>query len=327
MPRHIMPAVAAGAAVTLALLAAGGARATDTLSWSFAATTVYFCNFGQCGSQPLLVAGHSDSSGKDFNATAFTQTIHGTGAGAADPGPSGLLADLHAFALAAGPAQTPGQANITQTFVEGVQVYKWTGPAYDLDPEIFTASIDFNASLAPGTASGISAGFAILDSSVLASNSAATPWFNFQTGPGGGITGAFQADCSTPGAVGIANSGVDHRTDTPGPHPTPTTFTETIGAKACGGRLHLETGDEFVLWSKLFVGRSAPGVLDATHTFHVGLIDLPADTVRLLGSSLDLQPYSYSPTPEPAAWVLMILGFGGVGAAARRRRGGAVLAA
>ena len=33
------------------------------------------------------------------------------------------------------------------------------------------------------------------------------------------------------------------------------------------------------------------------------------------------------PIPEPAAWMLMILGFGGVGAAARRRRGQALQAA
>jgi hypothetical protein len=318
-------AAAVGAAVTLALLAANGARAADALSWSFAASNVYFCNFNQCGNQPLQLAGHSDSSGANFNATALTLTPHGNAGGAADPGPNGLLADLHAFALANGPAQTPGQANFALTFVEGVQVYKWTGAAYDLDPEIFTASMDFNATYAPAGPSGITAGFAILDSSVLASNSAATPWFNFGTGAGGGINSAFQADCNTPGAVAIANQGLDRRTDTPGPHSTPTTFTDAIGATACNGRLHLETGDEFVLWSKLFVDRSAPGILDASHTFHVGLIDLPSDTVQMLASNLELQPYSYSPTPEPAAWAMMILGFGGVGAAARRRRTAAIL--
>ncbi len=307
-----------GAVASLGMIAAGGARAAETLSWSFAATTVAFCNFGECGVQPAAIAGRNESSGSDFNASAATLTFRGNAAAWADPGESGLLADLHAVAFTQGPGVTPGQGNFALAAVQGVQVYKWTGPAFDLDPEIFSASIDFLASFAPPGPSGLVAGFAILDSSVLASNSAATPWFNFGRGPNGAVNSAFQADCSTPGAIGIANAGRDQRTSlSPS---TPGLFTNSIGATACNGSLHLEAGDEFVLWSKLYVNRSAPGLLDASHTFSVGLIDLPQSTLEVLAGSLELQTYNYSPAPEPGAWALMILGFGGIGAAARRRR-------
>src|SRR3954471_13445812 len=112
MRHHTISGGVAAAAVALAMLSAGAARAADTLSWSFASSTVDFCNFGHCGVDPLLVAGHSDSAGSDFNASAVSLTPHGNAAAWADPGPSGLLADLHAVAVAFGPAITPGQFNI-----------------------------------------------------------------------------------------------------------------------------------------------------------------------------------------------------------------------
>jgi hypothetical protein len=307
--RHTMRAASA-AACAMALAGAGSARAADTLSWSFAGATVGFCNFTQCGTQPLQIAGHQDGSGSDFNASALTLTPHGNAAAWAAPGAAGLLPDLHAIAVAFGPNQTPGQANISWAVVEAVQVYQWTGGAYDLDPTMFVGSVDYSASNVPGPASGIIAGFAILDSSILAANSLGNPWFNFGMS-GSALTGAFQGDCSTPGAVGIADGGYDHMKGNQ---------SYSIGATACNGLLHLNSGDEFVLWSKMYVNENAPGVLDASHTFHIGLDpNVPPSTAQTLVSNVQLQSYSYS-VPEPAAWALMLLGFGGVGAALRRRR-------
>ncbi len=301
---------AASAVAAFAVLSAGAANAAQTLSWSFSGSTVAFCNFGQCGVQPAQIAGHVDKSGSDFNAgTVVIGDPRGRAGSAAEPGAGGLLPDLHALAFTTN--QTPGQANLAWTFVEGVQVFKWTGGSFDLDPSIFEGSIDYSASnVAPG-ASGMVAGFAILDSSVLDDNSAGNPWFNFQTNAGGGITGAFQGNCDTPGAVGIANSGQVNGKGN---------VVVNIGAAACNGSLHLETGDEFVLWSKMYVYQFAPGIMDASHTFHVTLADdVPPETVQTLARNVVLESYSYA-VPEPATWALMILGFGGVGAALRGRR-------
>ncbi|MBS0334413.1 MAG: hypothetical protein JSS35_16720 [Proteobacteria bacterium] len=318
MRRDINLAAAAGA---LVLLGAGAANAADTLSWSASASTVAYCNFTQCGAQPVLVAGHDDVAGSDFNASTLTQTSHGVASAWADPGASGLLADLHAIAVAYGPAQTPGQANFAVAVVQGVQVYQWTGGSFDLDPTMFLGTIDYHADYAPAGPSGILAGFAILDGSVLASNDLATPWYNFGLNGAGGVTSAFQGDCSTPGAVGIASTGLDRVTSAPGVGRNTETLGLSVGATACNGKLHLENGDEFVLWSKLFIDRSAPGVIDATHTFSVNLDpNTPQDTVQTLASSIELQSYSYTPAPEPRAWALISLGFGGLGAALRRGR-------
>jgi hypothetical protein len=321
MRRQILLATAVMAAAT-ALVGVRAAEAADTLSWSSASVTSAFCNFTQCGVQPALVAGHNDSSGVDFNASALVTTSHGTAAAWADPGSSGLLADLHAITVAYGPMQTPGQANISVAMVQGAQVYQWTGGSFDLDPNMFVGSIDFHADYAPGGASGLLAGFAILDASVLTDPSLAASWYNFGLNAGGGINSAFQGDCSTPGAVGIATTtGFDLQTSAPGVNRNTETLGLTLGATACNGKLHLETGSEFVLWSKLFIDRNAPGVLDASNTFHVEINpDAPADVVRTLASSVQLESHDFTPTPEPATWALMILGFGAVGAAMRRDR-------
>lgn len=301
---------ATAAFIAFATFGAGTARAVDTLSWSFAASTVDFCNFGSCGIEPLLVAGHSDSSGTNFNAAAVSLTPHGNAVAWADPGDSGLLADLHAVAVAFGPLQTPGQFNIAFAAVEGVQVYQWTGGSFDLDPTDFIGSMDYHADNAAAGPSGIVAGFAILDGSVLGDNSLATPWFNFGLNAGGFVADAFQGDCATPGAVGIANTGFDRRVGT---------NTLTIGATACHGKLHLEAGDEFVLWSKLFVDRSSPGAIDASHTFHVEFDPATsAETIQTFASSIAQQDYAYA-VPETATWMTMILGFCGIGTALRSR--------
>ncbi|MBS0364044.1 MAG: hypothetical protein JSR98_21940, partial [Proteobacteria bacterium] len=92
MRRQVLRAAAVGAAA-VTLLGAGAASAADTLSWSTASATTYFCNFTDCGVQPLLVAGHSDSAGTDFNASALVNSPHGTAFAAADAGSTGLLAD------------------------------------------------------------------------------------------------------------------------------------------------------------------------------------------------------------------------------------------
>jgi MYXO-CTERM domain-containing protein len=334
MQRHTKLAAMAGAAIALAAFGAGAARAADTLSWSSANSNVYFCNNTACGNSPLLVAGHDDNSGFNFNASTVVSNSHGIADAWAQPAANGLLPELHAFVMAAGPVQTPGQFNIATASVQGVQVFQWNGPAIDIDPTMFVGSFDYHADYAPAGPSGILAGFAILDASVLSSDAAAMPWYNFGSSANGPT--AFQGDCSTPGAVAVGSGGLDRITSAPGTgHPD--LLGSSINATVCQSSLHLNTGDEFVLWSKLFVDRSAPGVLDASHTFSldIDLNKLPTEDgpngptqldVQTLAGGLTLEAYDFSPTPEPDAWALMILGFGGIGAAIRRRRQ-AVLAA
>jgi hypothetical protein len=308
MQHHTLFAAAASAMI---LVSAGAAQAGDTLSWSTSGTTVSFCNFAQCGQSPLLVAGHNDVAGANLNASTFTTNTHGIAGSSTEPGDGGLLPNLHAFALANGPAQTPGQFNVSIAGVQGVQVYKWTGAAFDLDPTMFQASIDYTANGANNGSSGVMAGFAILDASVLSSNAAALPWYNYAS-TGSQLTGAFQGGCGTPGAVAVASNGFDRRLGTQN---------DVFGPTACQNSLHLETGDEFVLWAKMLVIESGPGAFDASHTFGVHLAPtVSQETTNLLVASAQLQTYDFNPVPEPASWALMIIGFGAVGSMIRRRK-------
>ena len=285
-----------------------GAAHGQTLSWSQAGATISNCFVSNCANTTSLDA-HAQSGGANTNASVFVQSPNrGDVAAWATPGDSGLLPDLHAIAVTF-PAGS-GDINLGFAAVQAVQVFKWTGAAFDIDPSDFVGSLDYSASIVPDAASGVIAGFAILDASVIADHSLADPFYDFGTS-GNALVDAFRGDCSSPGAVAIADGGYDHAKGSQ---------SYTLGATACHGVLHVNTGDQFVLWAKMFINEYAPGTFDASHTFHIGLDpDLDPQTVQTLASSVEVQSFDYA-VPEPAAWVLMILGLGGAGAGLRRHR-------
>ncbi|HET6971707.1 MAG TPA: PEPxxWA-CTERM sorting domain-containing protein [Phenylobacterium sp.] len=106
--------------------------------------------------------------------------------------------------------------------------------------------------------------------------------------------------------------------------------TQSIGlTSACGGgAILLNPGDSFVVIATLQALSNRGGFVDATHTFAVQfdgahtLIhndDGPDDTP--VGADFFAQNFAVgAAVPEPAAWALMIAGFGLTGATLRRRR-------
>lgn len=83
-----------------------------------------------------------------------------------------------------------------------------------------------------------------------------------------------------------------------------------------GGAITLHSGDAFVVAGIMQFPVNRGGWIDATHTFTVHLDpSLGEETVQTLTSSL-----SYVAAPEPATWASMMLGFGMIGTAVRRRK-------
>jgi len=308
-----MAALAAGAAMAV-MAAASGAQATGPVtSWSYAESHVGFCQFNPEGCTPAHVSTTNSvtDQGHDYNALAdANNATHGRALGWVSN--DGLLPDLHAFALAQNgiPAH---QGNFAVTLVEAAQAFTWNGPAIDLHADDLQATIHYIGNNNGTPANSIIAGFALLDSSVISDPSLGAAWFDL--GHGGSSlapTSAFSATCSTPGAVGIADSGASHLS---GEH------SSTLGATDCGdGLLHLESGDQFVIWEKLWVDQGSPGAIDATHTFSLSFADdVPPETQQLVASNLSVASFRPS-IPEPGTWALMIVGFGAAGSALRRRR-------
>ncbi len=122
-------------------------------------------------------------------------------------------------------------------------------------------------------------------------------------------------DCE---AGAIAAGGYQSLGDTAGVH------TATIGlSQACaGGGITLNPGDAFVVVATLQAISNRGGFIDAMHTFSV---QLDPDHTFYTGTDRLVDPAFLTASingavPEPSTWGLMLLGFGGVGAALRSRR-------
>jgi hypothetical protein len=93
-------------------------------------------------------------------------------------------------------------------------------------------------------------------------------------------------------------------------------------ATACdGGAITINPGDQFVLVATLQSISNRGGFIDAMNTFVVQYDEentVFTDTGEKVGLP-GLQATVNGGIPEPGTWALMILGFGGVGAALRRR--------
>lgn len=84
------------------------------------------------------------------------------------------------------------------------------------------------------------------------------------------------------------------------------------------GLIRLNPGDEFVVAGSMQLIANRGGWIDASQTFTVALDPtLGAATIAALQSGLS--PASLAAVPEPASWAMMMLGFGAMGAALRRR--------
>ncbi len=304
-----MAALAASAAMAVMAAASSAQAAGPVTSWSYAESHIGYCQFNPEGCTPAHVfqTNSVTDQGRDYNALAdANNTARGRALGWVSN--DSLLPDLHAFALT---KTATGQGNFAVTLVEAAQAFTWNGPTLDLHADDLQATIHYIGNNNGSPANSIIAGFALLDASVIADPSLGAAWFDLGHGASGPPTGAFNATCATPGAIGIANGGAQH---TSGEH------SSTLGATDCGdGLLHLETGTQFVIWEKLWVDENSPGALDATHTFSLSFAsDVPPATQQLVASNLSVASFRPS-IPEPGTWALMILGFGATGAALRRR--------
>lgn len=122
-------------------------------------------------------------------------------------------------------------------------------------------------------------------------------------------------DCE---AGALAAGGYNSLGDAPGTHQA------TIGlSQACdGSALTLHTGDRFVIVATLQAISNRGGFIDAMNTFSVELDEehtYLTGTTDLVDPAL-LRASLNGAVPEPSAWAMLVLGFGALGAALRRRR-------
>ena len=91
-----------------------------------------------------------------------------------------------------------------------------------------------------------------------------------------------------------------------------------------GGAIVLNPGDSFVVMASVQAISNRNGFVDAMHTFTVQYDDMntvDAVTHQSVGAGfLARNVTDGAAVPEPASWALMLLGFGGLGAALRTQR-------
>lgn len=100
--------------------------------------------------------------------------------------------------------------------------------------------------------------------------------------------------------------------------------TVSLSQSCSGGAIRLNPGDSFVVIASLQAISNRGGFLDAAHTFRVQYDEANtfiAGTQQVVEQGfLSANVSEGAAVPEPAAWALMIGGFGVAGAALRRRR-------
>lgn len=94
--------------------------------------------------------------------------------------------------------------------------------------------------------------------------------------------------------------------------------TSSFATAGCGGApLMMNPGDTFLVAGLMQFPVNRGGSIDATHTFRVNIDPaLPEASRTALSQNLAVVPAA---VPEPASWALMLLGFGAMGVAMRRR--------
>jgi hypothetical protein len=122
----------------------------------------------------------------------------------------------------------------------------------------------------------------------------------------------FNSQCGDAGVLSAASMSLSTAAAGPG------NGSLSMGAACSGGALTLTPGAQFIVAMLLQTPSNRGGFFDATHTVTLGLSqDLPPDVRDSLNQSL-VSGLSAA-VPEPATWAMMILGFGIIGGALRRR--------
>ena len=301
----------AAAAAGMVAVTAGAAHSAEPLSWSFSSTGVGYCNSatfacqtGPGGSLTFVSQGLQYDLGINASSSASDPT-YGLAHSSAAPG-DGLIAlpELHADVTGGHGA---GDYSWNYAQAQGVQGFTWTGDATDLNVSAFQATLEFTIGGAQGYGEA-GAAFAILSSAV-EDRAVGDLWY-----PADGNAYGFLAGCGTAGAIAVGETGAITGL---GAHSV--TVMPTCGQST----FHVETGDNFYLWARLSTFHLNDGFTDASNTFSVNLSpDLSPETVQFLAANLvPTGPLDLGTSvPEPNAWALMVLGFGGLGAALRRRR-------
>ncbi len=319
----------ASGAIVAAVLAAGSARAADPLGWSFAYGEIKTCAFGPtvCPGGPTKITSTSDFDA-NHNASillgpadyaAITPHDYGTVAASAAPGSGGLipLPELKSYTsgtvVAADSAYSWNFAS-----AQGVEAFKnISSSALEIPIDAFVGSVDYNYSGGIKFNALVSASLALLGPELLGDDTLGNAWWKYSSTPG--FTGQFAADCSTGGAIALANpmqTFID-----PGSGSIGVTPSSCLAGGA--DSYSLAPGDTIFLWARLSTFQAASGVIDASHTFKVDFNPTLDSTIRdtLVKDLVVVATGSISTgAPEPGLWALMLTGVFAVGARLRRRR-------
>jgi len=327
----------AGVAFGGVLLAASSAGAAE-LSWSFATASVSECAVGVCGTPgaPTVLRQETFSGANtDINASVYasdyspsiTPYNYGMAFSSAEGGEGDLsLPQLHAYAQTnLVTATNPVSLGIAYATALGVQGFtNSTENALVIPLNAFEGVVDYQM-LGPANGTGVIGAALALTTDAINDPFVATQWFQGNTTPG--MAGQFAATCGTAGALALSGSPSVSING-----PTARSYL-TVGASSCIGQdtFLLQPGETFYMWARLAVVRATFGATDAANTFNIQFSPeaTPELQQTLAQSLLVADGSAIAPSmsvPEPASWAMMILGFGCLGAMARRRRAAAALA-
>jgi hypothetical protein len=297
--------ILAGSAI-LSFPAVGHAQ-TSTGYGSAVFTTLRACPSdpsATCNGQQAPISQSNLSGGANIAATTTFSPGTGPGVGSSAYG-SIHFGDVGLPTISAS-ASAVGQVRVN-TNIYFYQTYTYTGA----DPIDFglTGNLHIDDSTSDGAA-GVQAGGAIINADILIWNAAS--FFHFTDAASmidANNATSFAGDCGDDAGI-LASGG--YGGGLPGGEQTYSFSTQSCSG---GGAITLHTGDQFVVAGIMQFPVNRGGSIDATHTFTVNLDpSLGEGTVAALRNSL-----AFTPTPEPATWASMVLGFGLIGAGLRRR--------
>jgi len=213
---------------------------------------------------------------------------------------NGQLVGPLAFATEHASATSPGASMLSYASISLLKEYTWTGPTGFAVPLVGNLSYD-------GAGGQIFADVWITDRSFLSGSdpfAAFTALDNFVSNPYTGTSNP----CAAAGVLAFA----DFTVTASGPDSQMLSL-----ANNCGGTpLSFSHGQDLVMLTHLAVAANNGASVDASHTFSVSLSPSLSTADRDLIIA-DLQP---APIPEPATWVMILMGFGCLGARLRTRR-------